>query len=198
MHHVRARERAFVVRFLFPRVYSFFSPLSSPKSLVDQSWPSRSRGGLFARICSFYALLDSLSFPLSLSLPPSVSLPSLSFIFLLVCSSYKGGVKLRNELSRNDAFFSARDHEKKRDPSKIDQIYTFSATVTRSKRVSPFRLFGLFFSFRLSFSSFDKCVKEAAPFEREQSERTSSPSFFVVFSPILKSHHKTRRLRAKT
>jgi hypothetical protein len=79
-------------------------------------------------LCSFrLALFPSLS----LFISPSVSLPSLSFIFLLVCSSYKGGVKLRNELSRNDAFFSARDREKKeRDPSKIRFIYyTFSATV---------------------------------------------------------------------
>ena len=141
MHHVRARERAFVVRFLFPRVYSFFSPLSPPKSLVDQSWPSRSRGGLFARICSFYALLDSLSFPLSLSLfiSPSVSLPSLSFIFLLVCSSYMGGVKLRNELSRNDAFFSqgtTKKRKKERDPSKFDYLYFFSNQRER-KRALP-------------------------------------------------------------
>lgn len=108
-------------------------------------------------------------------------------------------MKLRNELSRNDAFFSARDREKKeRDPSKFDYLLYFFSNRDPVKMVSPFRLFRLFFTFRLSFSSFDKCVKEAAPFEREQSERTSSPSFFGVFSPIIKSHHKTRRLRAKT
>ena len=144
-------------------------------------------------LCSFrLALFPSLS--LSLFISPSVSLPSLSFIFLLVCSSYMGGVKLRSELSRNDAFFSARDHEKKRDPSKFDLI-TFSATVTRSKRVSPFRLFGLFFSFRLSFSSFvfsfdKKCVKEAAPFEREQRERAHLPSW-CIFPNNKKSSQNT-------
>ena len=103
--------------------------------------------------CSFYALLDSLSFPLSLSLfiSPSVSLPSLSFIFLLVCSSYMGGVKLRNELSRNDAFFSARDHEKKREihQNSIYLLYFFSNR-DPVKMVSLFRLFGLFFSFFVS------------------------------------------------
>lgn len=196
VHHVRARERAFVVRFLFPRVYSFFSPLSPPKSLVDQSWRALTRRALCP--CSFYALLDSLSFPLSLSLfiSPSVSLPSLSFIFLLVCSSYKGGVKLRNELSRNDAFFSARDHEKKRDhPSKFDytRIYTFSATVTRSKRVSPFRLFGLFFSFFVSlFRLLTSASKEAAPFESESRERERAllPSW-CIFPNNKKSSQNT-------
>lgn len=63
--------------------------------------------------------------------------------------------------------------------------------MTRSKWSLLFASLVSFFSFRLSFSSFDKCVKEAAPFEREQRERTSSPSFFVVFSPIIKSHHST-------
>ena len=67
---------------------------------------------------------------------------------------------------------------------KIRFIYIlFQQPCDPVKMVSPFRLFSsLFFLFRLSFSSFDKfCVKEAAPFEREQRERTSSPSFLVYF-----------------
>ena len=106
-------------------------------------------------LCSFrLALFPSLS----LFISPSVSLPSLSFIFLLVCSSYKGGVKLRNELSRNDAFFSsARDREKKeRDPSKFDLfiIYFFNNRVTRSKRSLLFASLVSFFPFSSLFFVF--------------------------------------------
>ena len=99
-----------------------------------------------------------------------------------------------NYRAKRRFFFPKGPRKKERDPSKFDYYYyTFSATVTpRSKRVSPFRLFGLFFSFRLSFSSFDNfCVKEAAPFEREQRERTSSPSFLVYFPHNKKSSQNT-------
>ena len=135
-------------------MYSFFSPLSSSISFCRPILAlALTRRALCP--CSFYALLDSLSFPLSLSLfiSPSVSLPSLSFIFLLVCSSYMGGVKLRNELSRNDAFFSsARDPRKKeRDPSNSIIYYIlFQHPCDPVKMVSPFRLFRLFFSFFVS------------------------------------------------
>ena len=126
------------------------------------------------------------SFRLALFPSLSLSLYHRAFLFRLFLLSFfsfvllMGGVKLRNELSRNDAFFSARDHEKKREihQNSIYLLYFFSNR-DPVKMVSPFRLFGLFFSFRLSFSSFDKCVKEAAPIEREQRERKSSPSFLV-------------------
>ena len=165
-------------------MYSFFSPLSPPKSLVDQSWRALTRRALCP--CSFYALLDSLSFPLSLSLfiSPSVSLPSLSFIFLLVCSSYMGGVKLRNELSRNDAFFSARDHEKKREihQNSIYLLYFFSNR-DPVKMVSLFRLFGLFFSFFVSlFRLLTSASKKQHPLSESRArERALLPS--LVYFP---------------
>ena len=130
-------------------MYSFFSPLSSSISRRPILARAHEAGSLpVFFLCSFrLALFPSLS----LFISPSVSLPSLSFIFLLVCSSYKGGVKLRNELSRNDAFFSARDHEKKREihQNSIYLLYFFSNR-DPVKMVSLFRLFGLFFSFFVS------------------------------------------------
>ena len=142
-------------------------------------------------LCSFrLALFPSLS----LFISPSVSLPSLSFIFLLVCSSYKGGVKLRNELSRNDAFFSsARDREKKREIHQNSIIHIlFQQPCDPVKMVSPFRLFGLFFSFFVSlFRLLTSASKEAAPFESESRERERAllPSWCIFPNTKKSSQH---------
>ena len=85
---------------------------------------------------------------------------------------------------RETTLFFPQGTTKKRERSiKIRFIYILFQQpcdpVKTSLSFSP--LSSLFFLFRLSFSSFDKCVKEAAPFEREQRERTSSPSFLVYF-----------------
>ena len=99
---------------------------------------------------------------------------------------------MQRSVSRNDAFFRKGPRKKERDP-----IYdtTFS-TVSRSKIPSLFCLF--FASFALFFfllSLFDSAAPGERA-EREQRERTRSPSF-LVFSPI-KSYLTAGRLRAKT
>ena len=130
-------------------MYSFFSPLSSSISRRPILARAHEAGSLpVFFLCSFrLALFPSLS----------LSLYHRAFLFRLFLLSFfsfvllMGGVKLRNELSRNDAFFSARYHEKKREihQNSIYLLYFFSNR-DPVKMVSPFRLFGLFFSFFVS------------------------------------------------
>ena len=106
-----------------------------------------------------------------------------------------GGVKLRNELSRNDAFFSsARDPRKKeRDPSNSIIYYTFSEPCDPVKMVSPFRLFGLFFSFFVSlFRLLTSFVsKKQHPLrESRERERALLPSW-CIFPNKKKSSQNT-------
>ena len=95
-----------------------------------------------------------------------------------------GGVKLRNELSRNDAFFSARDHEKKREihQNSIYLLYFFSNR-DPVKMVSLFRLFGLFFSFFVSLfrllTSFVSKKKQHPLRESRARERALLPSWCI-------------------
>ena len=105
-----------------------------------------------------------------------------------------GGVKLRNELSRNDAFFSsARDHEKKREiHQKFDLfIYFFSNRVTRSKRSLLFASFVSFFPFVSLFRLLTSVSKKKQHPLRESRarERALLPSWCIF--PNTKSHHST-------
>ena len=101
---------------------------------------------------------------------------------------------MRNELSRNDAFFSsARDREKKREIHQNSIIHIlFQQPCDPVKMVSPFRLFGLFFSFFVSFFRLlTSASKEAAPFESESRERERAllPSWCIFPNTKKSSQH---------